>query len=508
MERIKEIELKNITKKFPGVLANNNITVNFKSGEIHTLLGENGAGKTTVMRILYGMYQPDSGEIIINNKKVKISSPKEGIDLGIGMVHQHFMLVPSFTVLENIILNYPSTKEPFIDIKSARKRIREMSEKYGLRINPDAKVWQLSVGEQQRVEILKILFRDASFIILDEPTAVLTPQEVEDLFRTLMELKKTRGIVFISHKLKEVLKISDRITVLRNGSVVGETDPSKTTLSQLAKMMIGREIMNQWMKEKVENKRTILKIENLNIKNDKDLPAVKNLSIEIREGEILGIAGVSGNGQKELEEIMAGLRKATSGKILLEGNNIINKLPKEIIKLGVSYIPEERMSTGIIEDFTIVENLILKNHGTNPFSKWIFLQNRIINKNAKKLTKEFDVKTPSITTPVRNLSGGNIQKLILARELSGTPKLLVACQPTRGLDVGATEYIHKRIVEIANKGTAVLLISEDLDEIIELSDRIAVIYEGEIAGIVLPTTSIEKIGLMMTGALRDTISTF
>jgi len=507
MKKIKEIELRNITKRFPGVVANDNVTVKFKSQEIHTLLGENGAGKTTLMRILYGMYQPDSGEIIINSKKVKISSPKEAIDLGIGMVHQHFMLVPSLSVIENVILNYPSPKAPFIDFESARKKIKEMSDQYGLRIDPDAKIWQLSVGEQQRVEILKILFRDASFIILDEPTSVLTPQEVEDLFKTLKELKKTRGIVFISHKLKEVLQISDKITVLRNGEVVGETEPSKTNINQLAKMMVGREIINQWSREKSKKERVILKIENLNIKSDKGLTAVKNLSLEVKEGEILGLAGVSGNGQRELEEVLSGLRKAANGKILLEGIDITNKPPKEIIKLGVSYIPEERMSTGVIEDFTVTENLILKNHDSRPFSKWIFLNNRVIIEYAKKLTKEFDVRTPSVTTPVKNLSGGNIQKLILARELVGTPKLLIASQPTRGVDIGATEYIHKRIIEIANKGTAVLLISEDLDEIIELSDRVAVMYGGKIVGIVSPDTPTEKIGLMMTGALREITTT-
>jgi len=503
MEKINEIDLRNITKKFPGVLANNNVSVSFKTHEIHTLLGENGAGKTTLMRILYGMYQPDSGEIYINGKKVTISSPKEAIDLGIGMVHQHFMLVPSLSVLENIVLNYPSPKAPFIDFETARKRIKKMSDQYGLKIDPDAKIWQMSVGEQQRVEILKILYRDASFIILDEPTAVLTPQEVDELFKTLRELKKTRGIIFISHKLKEVMQISDRITVLRNGSVVGETEPSKTNINELAKMMVGREITNQWAKEKIENNRTILKIENLVAKNDKGLLALKNVSLEIKEGEILGLAGVSGNGQKELEEVLSGLRKAISGRILLEGVNITNKSPKEIINMGISYIPEERMTTGIIADFTVAENLILKNHDYPPLSRWIFLNERNIINHAKNLVKEFDVRTPSVTTLVQNLSGGNIQKLILARELAGTPKLLIASQPTRGVDIGATEYIHKRIVETANRGSAVLLISEDLDEILELSDKIAVMYEGEIVGVVSPTTPVEKIGLMMTGALKE-----
>ncbi|MEW5813811.1 MAG: ABC transporter ATP-binding protein [Spirochaetota bacterium] len=501
MNVIEKIELQNITKRFPGVLANDGITLTFNRCEVHTLLGENGAGKSTLMKILYGLYKPDEGRILFNGREMAVKSPQDTADFGLGMVHQHFMLVPSFTVTENIVLNYPSPKWPFVDLESARKKIKHMSEEYGLFVNPDVPVWQLSVGEQQRVEILKVIFREASFIILDEPTAVLTPQEVEDFFKILRRMVGSgHGIIFISHKLNEVLKISDKITVLRNGRIVGRVQPIETTGSELANMMVGREVLTSFKKEeKPQERKPILRFQNVEVLNDKKLTALADFSFDLMEGEVLGIAGVSGNGQKELAEAIAGLRKVEKGKIFIGEKDITNQKADEIIKSKVAYIPEERMRMGVIKDFTVMENLILKSHSRSPQANWIFLNLKHIRESSQGIIEEFDVRTPSIDTPVRNLSGGNIQKLILARELSTRPDILIAAQPTRGVDVGASEYIHRRIVEMRNQGVTVLLISEDLDEIMELSDRIMVIYEGKNVGIVPPSTPVEQIGLMMTG---------
>jgi len=500
MKKIEKIELKNITKRFPGVLANNDVNMIFNSGEIHTLLGENGAGKSTLMRILYGMYRPDAGEILINEKMVNIRSPLDAINLGIGMVHQHFMLVPSFTVIENIVLNYPSKKKPFLDLEDAKKRINTMFQKYEFSIDPSSYVWQLSVGEQQRVEILKILFREAEFLILDEPTAVLTPQETNELFKILKKLKESGiGIIFISHKLKEVLSISDKISVLRDGKVIGEVKREETDENLLAKMMVDREIESIFEKKSKPREEVILRIENLKVLSDKNIPAVKNFSLMVKKGEIVGVAGVSGNGQNELAEAIVGLREIRKGKIFLNKADITNKNPYFIIKEGISSIPEERMEVGVIKDFTVLENMILKNHGVYEFARWIVLKFNQIKNFVTSSIKEFDVRTPSINTLVRNLSGGNIQKLILAREFSSEPKVLIASQPTRGLDIRATEYIHKKLIEKREEGCSTLLISEDLDEIICLSDRIVVMYEGEIIGEVPPSIPVEKIGLLMMG---------
>jgi ABC-type uncharacterized transport system ATPase subunit len=503
MITIQSVALKNITKRFPGVLANDRVNFEVRAGEIHALLGENGAGKTTLMKILYGLYQADAGEILINDHVVKIKSPSDAMRLGIGMVHQHFELVPVFTVAENIALGLRSSREPMLDLDRVSQRLVELGEQYGLRVDPRALVWQLAVGQQQRVEILKALYRDAALLILDEPTAVLTPQEVNDLFATLRRLKETgHALVFISHKLHEVMRISDRVTVLRDGRVVGTVATKETTQKDLARMMVGREVVDVWDKPPRESVARILHIENLSVLDDKGLPAVKHFSLDVHAGEIVGIAGVSGNGQRELAEALVGLRRVSSGSFSVCGTDLTNRTPADVLAAGVAFIPEERMTMGVIRDFTVQENLILETHAQPPLARRILLDFDAIQRHTAQLVREYDVRTPTLDTPVKALSGGNIQKLILARELSRQPRLLIAAQPTRGVDIGATEYIHKRLIEQRNAGTAILLISEDLDEVLALADRIAVMYEGEIVGIVPPNTPIDDLGLMMAGAKR------
>ncbi len=500
---IQSVELRNITKHFPGVLANSNVNFDVRAGEIHALLGENGAGKSTLMKILYGLYQPNEGEILVNGRTVKIKSPIDAMRQGIGMVHQHFQLVPVFTVAENVALGLRSSREPMTDLEIVSKRLLELGEQYGLKVDPNAIVWQLAVGQQQRVEILKALYRDAALLILDEPTAVLVPQEVDDLFVTLRKLTETgHSLIFISHKLHEVMKISDRVTVLRDGRVVGTVATKDTTQKELAKMMVGRDVITAWDKPECPSELAVLRVENLSALNDKGLPAIKNLSLQVCAHEILGIAGVSGNGQRELAETLAGLRHAESGSVIVNGRDLTNRPPAEIIASQVAFIPEERMTMGVIRDFTVQENAILETHANAPLSRNTFFDFGAIAKHASQLVREYDVKTPTLDTPVKALSGGNIQKLILARELTRSPKLLIAAQPTRGVDIGATEYIHKRLIEQRNAGMAILLISEDLDEVLALADRIAVMYEGEIVGIVEPRTPVDELGLMMAGAKR------
>ena len=500
---IQSVELRGITKKFPGVLANDKVSFDVRAGEIHALLGENGAGKSTLMKILYGLYQPNEGEVLIDGKPVKIKSPLDSMRQGIGMVHQHFQLVPPFTVAENIALGLRSSRDPLTDLDMVSKRILELADKYGLHVDPNALVWQLSVGQQQRVEILKALYRDAALLILDEPTAVLTPQEVDELFVTLRKLTDTgHSLIFISHKLHEVMKISDRVTVLRDGRVVGTVATKDTTQKQLAKMMVGRDVITVWDKPECPADNAVLRVEKLSALDDKGLPAVRNLSLQICANEILGIAGVSGNGQRELAETIAGLRHATGGSVIVNGHDLTNHTPAEIINSQVAFIPEERMTMGIIRDFTVQENAILEMHNQPPLSQNTLLNFGKIKEHAARLVREYDVKTPTLDTPIKALSGGNIQKLIMAREVERRPKLLIAAQPTRGVDIGASEYIHKRLIEQRNAGMAILLISEDLDEVMQLSDRIAVMYEGEIVGIVPPNTPVDELGLMMAGAKR------
>ncbi len=501
---IQTVELRNITKRFPGVLANDRVNLQVRAGEILALLGENGAGKSTLMKILYGMHHPTEGEILVNGQVVQFKSPADALARGIGMIHQHFQLVPGFTVVENVALGLKSSRGPLTDLDAVGKRVRTLGAQYGLHVDPHALVWQLAVGQQQRVEIIKALYRDASLLILDEPTAVLTPQEVEEFFGILRRLRDAgNALIFISHKLYEVMSISDRVMALRDGRVVGEAETKATNQQELARMMVGRQVVTRWEKSNTPPGDAVLQIKQLAVSNDKGLGAVNNLSLDVRAGEILGIAGVSGNGQRELAEALTGMRRVNGGAVQLAGEDVTNCSPERVIAAGVSFIPEERMVMGVVREFSVAENAILETHNQPPLSNRTFFDFKQINAHVTKLVREYDVKTPSLETPVKSLSGGNIQKLILARELSRAPRVLIAAQPTRGVDIGATEYIHKRLIEQRGAGTAILLISEDLEEVRALSDRIAVMYEGKIVGIVPPDTSVEELGLMMAGAKKD-----
>jgi simple sugar transport system ATP-binding protein len=507
-KRINHMEMRGIVKRFPGVLANDQVHFDVKAGEVHALLGENGAGKSTLMKILYGLYLPDEGEILFDGRPTKIHSPLDAIHLGVGMIHQNFMLVDSLTVVENVALGLPSSRGMLTDLDLVAEKIRTLSKSYGLEVDPDAYIWQLSVGQQQRVEIIKALYRGAALLILDEPTAVLTPQEVDEFFVTLKQMADNgHGLIFISHKLHEVMAFTDRVTVLRDGRNVGTVLTKDTSKRLLAEMMVGRELNFNPERPYVEIGKSRLKIENLQALSDRGTPALRNVDLEVWGGEIVGLAGVSGNGQPELASVIAGLRPATGGQVLLDGENVVGKNPKEIIELGLAYIPEERNRDGMIRDFSVAENLIMRDTDKLPYSRRGFLDFRAIADRALDLVKRFNVKTPTIETPMKNLSGGNAQKVILARELSRQPRVLVAAQPTRGVDIGATEYIHARIIEQRNAGTATLLISEDLDEILALSDRIAVIFQGQIMGVLnCEEATPEKLGLMMAGEHIETLA--
>jgi len=495
------VELRDIVKRFPGVIANDHINFDVKAGEVHALLGENGAGKTTLMRILYGLYQPDEGQILIDDNPVTINSPADSIRLGLGMIHQHFMLVPTLSVAANVALGLPSSRGLLLDLDIVSQRIEELGDAYGLHVDPQALVWQLSVGEQQRVEILKSLYRGAALLIMDEPTAVLTPQEVDDLFVTLRHMAdEGHTLIFISHKLHEVTAISNRVTVLRNGRNVRTLNTVDTDRNELARLMVGREVLLHVDRPKVNTGRERLQIEDLWVTGDKGLPTVRGVNLKVCAGEILGIAGVSGNGQRELAEAIAGLRKPTQGRILIDDRDVTNWHPDDLISHGLAYISEERFRDGVVKELTVEENIMLEEHGRPPFARSIFMDFSKIAAHTDELIQNFEIKTPSRNTPLRNLSGGNVQKLIMARELSRTPSVLIAAQPTRGVDIGSTEYIHQRLVEQREKGTATLLISEDLDEVRNLSDRIAVMYEGRIMGVVeRGQATVEELGLMMAG---------
>jgi len=504
-EKIEHLEMRGITKRFPGVLCSNKVDIQVKAGEVLAILGENGAGKTTLMNILYGLYQPDAGKILLNGKPVRINSPSEAIALGIGMVHQHFMLVPTLTVCENVILGL--SKSFLVDLKTAAKRIKEITDKYGLAINPDAYVWQLSVGEQQRVEIIKALYRGANLLILDEPTAVLTPQESNELIQLLRNMAaQGNSIILISHKLHEVMALSDRVTVLRDGEVCADVLTQETTQQALAQLMVGRKMAPCKRDGKFLPGKTVLELQDIFTLGDKGTEALVGVSLNLKEGEILGIAGVSGNGQKELAEVIAGLRKLSKGKIILNGKESTKMSPARIIQQGLGYIPEDRLHVGSIPSFSIWENIILKDHTHPPFAKHTILQNKAIMSHSSSLVKTYGIKTPNLETLTGRLSGGNIQRVILAREITRSPVALVAAYPTRGLDIGATEYLHSKLLEARRNGIGVLLISEDLEELLSLCDNIAVFYEGRVMKVMPVEATDERIlGLLMAGIEDETL---
>jgi len=496
------LEMRNITKRFPGVVANDSVTFDVRAGEVHTLLGENGAGKSTLMKVLFGLYQPDEGEIFLHGQPTKITSPTDAIDQRIGMIHQHFMLVPTLTVAENVALGLKSGRGPLTDLDAVADGIAEISDQYGLAVEPNVEIWKLSVGERQRVEIIKALYRKAELLVLDEPTAVLTPQEVDELFVILNDMRENgKGLVFISHKLHEVMALSDRITVLRNGKVTGDTTPADTDRSQLASMMVGREVKLAPDKPEVEVGKPRLTLTNLSVDGDRGAVAVDSVDLEVRAGEILGVAGVSGNGQRELAEAIAGLRAVHSGShIAIDGKSLDGLDTRSRRDAGLSYVPEERMRDGAIGEFTVSENLILVDHASDEYSSRGLFRFGEIETHCDQLVADYAVKTPSLETPTSSLSGGNIQKLILARELASEPGVLIASQPTRGVDIGAAEYIHSRLVDGRSRGMATLVISEDLDEVMGLADRIAVMFDGKVMDVVETSeTTKEQLGLLMAG---------
>ena len=496
------VKMENIVKRFPLVCANDHINFEIKKGEIHCLLGENGAGKTTLMNILYGLYGCDEGKIFIRGEEVYFRGPSDAIKKGIGMVHQHFMLIPVFTITENLILGAEPTKGISLDIKKAEEEITALSQKYQLNIDPQAYVMDISVGMQQRAEILKLLYRGADIMIFDEPTAILTPQKVKELYKIMNFLKESgQTIIFITHKLKEVMDISDRVTILRDGKVVDTVETSTTNPSKLAKMMVGREVLFQVEKPKKKIGKTVLEVENIFAKNQRGLPALRGLNLKVSEGEIVGIAGIDGNGQKELTETLTGLRKVDNGKIIINGKDLTNRETREFFTVGrIAYIPEDRLLRGLILDFPLYENFILGLQDNKPFAQGVFLDFIKAKEFSQELLHKFDIRDSNIEALANTLSGGNQQKVVVARELQRDPKLIIASQPTRGLDVGATEFVHQQIIKQSNEGKAILLISLELSEIMNLSDRIIVIYEGKFRGEFNAQSANEaEIGLMMAG---------
>jgi general nucleoside transport system ATP-binding protein len=504
-----------ITKHFPGVLANDHVNFELEKGEIHALLGENGAGKSTLMNILYGLYQPDEGEIIVSGKPVQMTSPHDAISHGIGMVHQHFMLVPPLTVTENIILGQESIVSSMkalgglaaLDLRSAAARIRELSEQYGLDVDPDAYVKDLPVGAQQRVEIVKALYREADILILDEPTAVLTPQEADELFVIMRGMvKRGKSLVFITHKLREVFAVADCISVMRGGQMVGTVRPAEATQELLAEMMVGRKVILQIDKAEAKPGEVVLRVEDLSATDDRRQWVVDGVSFEVRAGEILGIAGVQGNGQTELAEALTGLRRPAGGRVTLLGHDTTYATPRKLVEEGLGHVPEDRHKHGLVLSFPVRDNLVLCTYYMAPFAQGVELNFPAIERQARELVHTFDVRTPSIETTAGALSGGNQQKVIVARELARPVKLFVASQPTRGLDVGSIEFIHRRIVDARDAGAAVLLISAELDEIMSLSDRIAVMYKGRILETLdAKTATREQLGLLMAGVTKESV---
>lgn len=504
---INVIEMNNIRKEFPGIVANDNITLQLRQGEIHALLGENGAGKSTLMNILFGLYQPDKGEIKVRGEKVDITNPNVANRLGIGMVHQHFMLVENFTIAENIILGNEPTIAGRINIKKAEKDVQALSEKYGLKVDPKAKIEDISVGMQQRVEIIKTLYRGAEILIFDEPTAALTPQEINELIQIMKALvKEGKSIILITHKLKEIMSVCDRCTVIRRGKGIGTVEVKETNPDALAAMMVGREVNFTVDREKAQPKHEVLSVKDLVVRDVRKIPVVNGLNLEVKAGEILGIAGVDGNGQSELIEAITGLRKIESGTIALNGKDLTKLKTRKVTEAGIAHIPQDRHKHGLVLDFSVAENIVLQTYYQEPYSKRKVLNFPAIFEKSKKLIAEYDVRTPSEQTLARALSGGNQQKAIIAREIDRSPELLIAAQPTRGLDVGAIEFIHRKLIEERDKGRAVLLVSLELDEVLNISDRIAVIYEGKIVAIVDPEETDEKeLGLLMAGGKSERV---
>lgn len=504
-EVVNVVTMKGIVKRFPGVLANDHVDFTLKKGEIHALLGENGAGKSTLMNILAGLYRPDAGIININNKPVTFSNPRQAIAAGVGMVHQHFMLVPSQTVTENILLglNKPSF---LLRLKEYDRIIADFGNKFGLEVDPTAKIWQLSVGEQQRVELLKMLYRGAEVLIMDEPTAVLAPSEIDGLFAIMRKMiDQGKSIIFISHKLNEVMAISDEVSVLRHGKVTAAgVSTRSTTIPELARLMVGREVIFDLERKPQQAGEVVVDVKDVCALNDKGLPALQGASLYVRAGEIVGLAGVAGNGQRELADVLTGLRKCTSGNICIQDEDVTNKDARTSIRHNVSHIPEDRTHVGTAPDLSVTDNIIMKKYSQKPIGNGWFISMQAAEKYTRDLKTAYDIIAPSINTPVRMLSGGNLQRVILAREISALPTFMVAVQPTRGLDVGAIEGVQRLLLTQREAGSAVLLISEELDELLALSDRIYVIYEGKIMGEVLDG-DIEKIGLMMTGSSMDKI---
>jgi simple sugar transport system ATP-binding protein len=499
------LELRGITKQFPGVLANDHIDFDLRKGEVHALLGENGAGKSTLMSILYGLYHPDEGEILIRGDRLRIDSPRQAIDRGIGMVHQHFMLIPVMTVAENIVLAEEPTKAGVVlDYGAARTRVKEIAAQFNFAIDPQARVENISVGQQQRVEILKALYRRADILILDEPTAVLTPQEAQELFAILKTLvHEGMSIIFISHKLNEVLEIADRITVLRRGKKIETLPAAGATEEGLAHLMVGRDVLLRVDKAPAKPADTLLEVEDLHVLDDRELPAVRGVSFAVRAGEIVGIAGVDGNGQTELIEALTGLRPAQSGRFAVKGHDLTGSSTQKILDAGVGHIPEDRHRRGLVLEFTLAENLALHDFDYPPNSRFGWLRPGRLIERARRVLKEFDVRGGGPKTPAKSLSGGNQQKVVVAREVSADPQVLIAAQPTRGLDVGAIEFVHRRLVEERDQGRAVLLVSLELDEIMSLSDRILVMYEGEIVGEYGTDASEEDLGVAMLGGTKE-----
>jgi len=477
------LEVRGVTKTFPGVVANEDVNLTLHRGQVLCLLGENGAGKSTIVNVVFGLYQPDAGDVWLRGEHVDFKSSRDAIAAGIGMVHQHFQLIPVFTVVENVVLGDEPTKGRRLDLDSARHRIRELGEQYGLVIDPDAVVGELSVGQQQRVELIKALYREADVLILDEPTAVLTPGEVDQFFEVVRSLvDQGRSIIFITHKLREVLAVADQIVVLRGGKVVGEADPATASQQSLATLMVGRDVSFTIDKSPARPGEVVLEVSHLSVDDDRGVTTVVDFDLEVRAGEVFGIAGVEGNGQRELVEALAGMRPKQAGRVVLDGHDITRATPRDVIELGVGHVPEDRTKHGLVGPFTISDNLVLNQFRNSPFARRGLRREDEIAAHARTLVEQYDIRTPSPFVPVETLSGGNQQKVIIARELNGVDRLLIVAQPTRGLDVGSIEFIHRRIIEMRDQGAAVLLVSAELDEVLNLADRVGVIYRGSLVG--------------------------